>query len=782
MKKSILVLLCSLCLLVLPVIASHIVGGEFELLHISGSNYRINMILYFDSLNGDPSAKDLSVTARIYRKGDNVKMMDVLLRLTSETRVLYTQPSCSNGNLVTHKLIYTTTVTLSDDQFNAPEGYYIVWERCCRNYGITNIYSENTQAGGRIYAGQTFYMEFPPVMKDGKPFINSSPHLFPPLNDYACPKRPYYINFGGVDDDNDSLVYSLVTPLNTQSGESFPFIGPAPYPDVSWRNPFSIKNITGGNPDMKITPDGFLTVTPKPQGLFVFAVACDQFRDGVKIGQTRRDFQMLVVDECPQADPPQIIGKKLTDSGFSYLNAMNVTFSNTINDTDRCIQVQVSDDDSDSTRDGQENITIKAIALNFKKDVSTILPAVTTATLINGSAKTFEICFDKCPFIENTPYQIGIVAYDDACSLPLTDTLRINVNIQPPPNDPPHFTTPDISETSYEGNPKKTWPIQAVDADGDAMTLYMLVRPAFNLDSAGMTLTTTAQKNDTLNASFTWDPKCTAYDFMRRSDFNIKLLVGSRDQCGFTHYDTMLVDLKMQLINSDPDFVISSLDINNPLINNSMSIVRGQQISLGLHGVEKNTALPNDLIQIKMVDAKGNVEPAGYVFSPVEGLGSAETTFIWNPDCSIFQKDSTEDNFVFTFSMTDTHCINPQTDTVVISLTIRDIDGNDKSFNPRNFISPNDDGWNDFFTMEGGIIADRLGTNAINSDDLINLPKDNCSGHFENIRIYDRWGKEMFKSDARDFRWYAKDAASGVYYYYMKFTNKEYKGTITVSF
>ena len=79
-------------------------------------------------------------------------------------------------------------------------------------------------------AGQTFYLEFPPVVKDGQPFINSSPRLFPPLNDYACPRKPYYVDFAGVDDDGDSLVYSLVTPLSTHSIIAIPPLLPAPYP------------------------------------------------------------------------------------------------------------------------------------------------------------------------------------------------------------------------------------------------------------------------------------------------------------------------------------------------------------------------------------------------------------------------------------------------------------------------------------------------------------------------------------------------------------------------
>src|SRR5690606_41081456 len=92
--------------------------------------------------------------------------------------------------------------------------------------------------------------------------------------------RPYYVDFAGTDDDNDSLVYSLVTPLNTKSSAAIPFPGPGPrpYPDVTWRPPFGPSNVMNGNPDLRISDDGFITVTPTTRGWFVFAVKCEEFR------------------------------------------------------------------------------------------------------------------------------------------------------------------------------------------------------------------------------------------------------------------------------------------------------------------------------------------------------------------------------------------------------------------------------------------------------------------------------------------------------------------------
>jgi hypothetical protein len=218
MKKVIITLLL---LVSFPLVASHIVGGEFELIHVNGYTYRINLIIYFDQINGAIGAKDPNALVRIYRKRDRAFIASLVLPRVDESNVPYTQPECSNGEIITSKLLYTSTLELSPDFYNDPEGYYVVWERCCRNYTITNIYSQ-VPGSASISAGQTFYLEFPPVVKRGEQFINSSPRLFPPLNDFACPFRPYYVDFAGVDDDGDFLCILLVTPLNTTSAEALP--------------------------------------------------------------------------------------------------------------------------------------------------------------------------------------------------------------------------------------------------------------------------------------------------------------------------------------------------------------------------------------------------------------------------------------------------------------------------------------------------------------------------------------------------------------------------------
>lgn len=900
MRVAILFLL--LLLAVLPAQASHIVGGEFELIHISGNTYRLNLILYFDELNGLQGAKDPFADVRIFRKRDNAIMFNsIRLSQFSISNVNYTQPECSKGEIVTSKIVYSNIITLADNVFNDPEGYYISWERCCRNYQIANIYSENPAFSNRN-AGQTFYLEFPPVVKNGQPFINSSPRLFPPLNDYACPNKKYYVDFAGTDDDGDSLVYSIVTPLNTHTPDALPpggFPRPGPYPDVLWRPGYSLDRITGGSPDLKISDDGFLTVTPPQTGiaLYVFAVKCEEFRDGVKIGEVRRDFQMLVVDACPVAEPPQIVGRKKGAVAYSQPNqTLSVNFPNTTAESDRCVEVRVSDADSQKAEDSfQEKVYIRVLPLNFKNStryLNELLPAVSTATLINGSVADFTICFPECPLVPGGHYQVGIIAFDDACSLPLSDTLVVNVFVQPPPNNPPQFITANQSILINEGDPLLSIPIQAIDADQDQLDVFVLV-DGFLLSNVGMTLDLDPSQPGQLTGLFTWDSRCDVFDFTQKTQFKIQVIVDDRDKCLIASPDTLTFNLTIKLpgnadpvissnlqqvqekyievtkkiyeslefnvlgtdadndflilnvtgkdfniaeygmnftgdqgngnvsspfswyLNCDkinletksvyelmflvidnankcrfykadtlvvvvnveppdnvaPQITIESLNPDQPMISGLVTVFRGEEIQLKVTGLDADVA-PQDRIRLELTGASGSVAPSGYSFSAVEGTTQVESVFSWNPDCSIFQNGIFENDYVFTFAVQDNRCFNGKEAGSEVNIRIKDEEASYEEFLPPNLITPDGNGINEFFAM----------VKQENGAYVSILPKDNCLGSFVNIRIYDRWGTQVYESSSRDFRWFPKDVAAGVYYYHLTYTHRKYKGSVSVKF
>jgi len=89
-------------------------------------------------------------------------------------------------------------------------------------------------------------------------------------------------------------------------------------------------------------------------------------------------------------------------------------------------------------------------------------------------------------------------------------------------------------------------------------------------------------------------------------------------------------------------------------------------------------------------------------------------------------------------------------------------------FKPPNAFSPNGDGINDTYILSNL------------PDPSQNLPVDVCDDNFKYISIIDRNGVEVYKSYDRNFEWDGSGLSSGIYFYFIKYTISEYKGTITI--
>jgi hypothetical protein len=891
-----------------PAFAEHIVGGEFEFLFL-GENaehrfrYNLNMVLYFD-LKSNPGAFDPIIRVRIFRKRDNVLMVDNI-RLdyirTKSQRVEYFRPTCSNGTAIeTYSYFYSVAtlqpngdyeqadLILDPDAFDDPQGYYISWERCCRNYTITNVFSSDPNVG--TFAGQTFYLEFPPMKKNGQPFYNSSPYLFKPLSDYACPGRFYWVDFTGTDADGDSLAYSMEVPLNTHSGEPLPFPtnlpNPGPYPVVNYKPGFSINNIAAGNPDLKISTDGLLTVTPTQAGLYVFAVKCAEFRDGVKIGEIRRDFQLLVLSSCPPATKPVLEGKKKDDTQFSA-NALSVSFSNQITDENRCIDIRVTDPDAASR---SEEIEILAVSVNFDEDVDEVLPEISTDVLQGpGDAAMFSVCFPQCPYTKGK-YLIDIIVQDGSCPLPLMDTITVEVDVELPPNASPQFNTEKITATVLEGSGLVTWNFSGTDGDdGDTLRIIQIDEEEMDLAEFGFSYTVNEVTPNNLTGQLIWDTSCRESDFIKEDEFHIQLELDDQDKCEVTPSDTLTFDLKMDLYDihipeityvPDPtsnritldrkihenisfnvkghdqnanekiimrgqgidfdmatynatfpaigffeegtstftwpltctnvnpfgkdefEFMFEVVDENNRCgyrlsdtlwvtinvgppdnnapeisINNQTSDLEldytlGDEITLPILGTDND--IPSDMLNLELMNDPDVEKLVGYTFNTTAAPAVVNGIFSWKPECSVFKGNDFENEYTLRFRVQDARCfVSSKSDEITVKLNLKDVESADAEFLPPNIITPNGDGKNEFFAMvkedpdHGGFVSI--------------LPLDNCKGVFHSILIYNRWGREVFYSTDRDFRWHANNDPTGMYFYQLMYSHKEYKGIITVA-
>ncbi len=130
------------------------------------------------------------------------------------------------------------------------------------------------------------------------PTANSSPTFtyFPPL--FICKGQPLSFDHSATDADGDSLVYSFYDPYDGDPADpsKYPtFSGnTATFLPVTFLGGYSSINPLGGAP-LNISSTGLLTGTPPALGQYVVGIAVKEYRNGVYLDETIRDFQFNVV-------------------------------------------------------------------------------------------------------------------------------------------------------------------------------------------------------------------------------------------------------------------------------------------------------------------------------------------------------------------------------------------------------------------------------------------------------------------------------------------------------
>ena len=152
--------------------------------------------------------------------------------------------------------------------------------------------------------------------------------------------------------------------------------------------------------------------------------------------------------------------------------------------------------------------------------------------------------------------------------------------------------------------------------------------------------------------------------------------------------------------------------------------------------------------------------------------------FTWLPDCSIIAENGQEEVFLVNFiaKRTRSGCFVAY-DTIQIKFLLKDVYSHFEEFLPPNAFTPNGDGIGDRFQLSNLAPAPPTAPNGVPNP---NLPLDNCLFQFKKISIYNRWGKVVFSSTDRNFAWDGTNQSSGVYYYLIEFTNKNYKGIVNL--
>lgn len=251
--------------------ATHLMGGQITASYLSsdstGSHYIFELTAYRDTI-GIPMGVSAVFDVESYDTSNGTWNSLQTYTVTYDT---------SSGNLLPTVTVYGVEVYSFLDTITLPgNGYYsISWSECCRNAAIVNMYSPLSE---NLHL--TTYL----TVDNLNP--NSSPTFLTPPVAYLPHDTIWQYNPLPFDPDGDSLVWSLVTPLHTSSVQvsGYEYLSDSLYSDTT--GVFTLDSITGS-----------ISWDPRILGNFAASLIIEEFRNGSKIGEMRRDMQFIVIND-----------------------------------------------------------------------------------------------------------------------------------------------------------------------------------------------------------------------------------------------------------------------------------------------------------------------------------------------------------------------------------------------------------------------------------------------------------------------------------------------------
>jgi len=282
------------------VFSAHITGGEMIYQYLGpGStpntkSYRITLKLFRDETGGGAAMPGV-VRIGIFNNDNNghISSSPFDISLTSVSQVGVTPPPICMSNPPT--LIYTMgTYVFVIDLPNNANGYTATYQTCCRINSLQNVFTQGPPGQGE---GSTYLCRIPGTnqLSSGN---NSSPQFKTVLSP-ICYRGSFTFDFGAVDPDGDSLVYSFCNAFNRGASVNANNVTPTapPYQSVTYINGYSGTTPLGPGAILN-TQNGIISgIAPQNAGNYVVCVCINEYRNGVLIGQHRKDF-ILPVKDC----------------------------------------------------------------------------------------------------------------------------------------------------------------------------------------------------------------------------------------------------------------------------------------------------------------------------------------------------------------------------------------------------------------------------------------------------------------------------------------------------
>lgn len=385
------------------------IGGDLTYKRLNGNQFEVSLKLFRDCLTGQ-AGFDATIEIGIFERNTHLILDSVEILLTQTYPMSLNMPGSTCApppNICGETGLYRDTITLGPNA----NGYYIAWQRCCRNAGIINIVNG-------FNTGMVYYVEVP------NPAIinNSAVFNYEPLP-YVCDGQLFQLDYSATDPDGDSLVYFIAEPLAGTLGYPLSPTPQAilteqvegPYPIVEWTPGYNLSNVFASSPPLTINSEtGLISAKVDNVGLYAMAFEVYEYRNGVLISKIRREIEISVVI-CINL-PPVLE----TDSLPGNL-VFNIFESDTL-----CFTATYTDTDGDNLI-----IEYNGDAFGGPGILAPFATATTDSAFITVNS---DVCWKtRCGHSRVLPYVMSFTVIDDGCPLPTSalDTMLVFVNPMP---------------------------------------------------------------------------------------------------------------------------------------------------------------------------------------------------------------------------------------------------------------------------------------------------------------------------------------------------------------
>ncbi|MBI2259258.1 MAG: gliding motility-associated C-terminal domain-containing protein [Flavobacteriia bacterium] len=299
--------------------ASHIIGGDIYYDYLGNNEYRVYIVLFRDCYSTG-AAYDDPLQFGVYNSSNQLVQSQSINFPGSVTLPIEFSNPCVDPPLdvCTERAIYTIVLNLPP----IVGGYKLAYQRCCRGPNISNlIMPEDT--------GLTLVTNIPGSETGAAQNSSARFNNYPPL--IICNNIDLEFDHSATDPDGDLLTYELAAPFEG-ANDLAPMPTPSeynpPFANVNYASTFSYSNPLGSGASISLDGNtGWLVADPNLLGYFVVGIKVKEYRNGVLIAETIRDFVFKVINCVVELDAALVPQTEMTGLN-SFCEGFTITFEN----------------------------------------------------------------------------------------------------------------------------------------------------------------------------------------------------------------------------------------------------------------------------------------------------------------------------------------------------------------------------------------------------------------------------------------------------------------------